>query len=148
MGNKDFVILALGALAILLIIVGLSTYQQLKNAIDEWAEDIHNLNYEHADEIAEWEKKYNDLINEHPTFKVEKVISQPLELKCCLQLDTDIPEDAREKILHRMLCDEFLKAFEENENLCLIQTEDDLCYMRQNIIAKVRFLPYLSQIEY
>lgn len=137
----------------LLFIVGYLSrkYHNLKanyNIMKEKYVDTKNMYDLSAERCVEIEKKLDFYKNNERAFKVEKVISQPLELQCRIQFDTNYPEDEKQKFIYQRLCDELQRAFEENPDICLIQTEDSLFDMRQNVRVRVRFLPYIHGTEY
>lgn len=143
---KVAIIFLASALAVFIYLFILSEIS-LRQEINKWAKEVAE-NGKLKEANTELEKKLDFYKSCEQTFKVEKVVFQPLELQCRLQLDADFPEDIKRKFVYRRLCDELQRAFEENPDICLIQTEDSLFDMRQNVRARVRFLPYIHGAEY
>lgn len=143
---KTAIIILAVALAVFIFLFILSEIS-LREEIDKWAKEVAE-NGKLKEENAELEKKLDFYKNCEQILKVEKVVSQPLELQCRLQFDTDFPEDMKRKFIHRRLCEELQNALEENSDICLIQTEESLFDMKQNVRIRVRFLPYIHGAEY
>lgn len=139
--------------SVLLFIVGYLSrkYYNLKanyNIIKEKYVDTKNMYDLSVERCMEIEKKLDFYNRNERVFKVEKVISQPLELQCRLQFDREFPEDMKQEFIYRRLCEELQKVFKENSDICLIQTEDSLFDMRRNVRVKVRLLPYIHGAGY
>lgn len=143
---KTAIIFLASALAVFIYLFILSEIS-LRQEINKWAKEVAE-NGKLKDANAELEKKLDFYKSCEQTFKVEKVVSQPLELQCRLQFDREFPEDMKREFIYRRLCEELQKAFKENSDICLIQTEDSLFDMSQNVRARVRFLPYIHGAEY
>lgn len=143
---KTAIIILASALAVFIYLFILSEIS-LRQEINKWAKEVAE-NGKLKEANAELEKKLDFYKNYEQAIKVERVLSQPLELQCRLQFDREFPEDMRQEFIYRRLCEELQKAFKENSDICLIQTEDSLFDMSQNVRVKVRFLPYIHGAEY
>lgn len=143
---KTAIIILTSALAVFIYLFILSEIS-LRQEINKWAKEVAE-NGKLKDVNAELQKKLDFYKSCEQTIKVESVVSRPLELQCCLQFDREFPEDMKQEFIYRRLCEELQKAFKENSDICFIQTEDSLFDMKQNVRARVRFLPYVHGAEY
>ena len=144
---KTAIIFLAVALAVFIYLFILSEIS-LRQEINKWAKEVAE-NGKLKEVNTELQKKLDFYKNCEQTIKVERVVSQPLELQYRLQFDREFPEDMRQEFIYRRLCEELQTAFKENSDLCLIQTEDSPFDMRQNVRVRVRFLPYIHyEAEY
>lgn len=143
---KTAIIFLAAALAVFIYLFILSEIS-LRQETNKWAKEVVE-NGKLKEVNTELEKKLDFYKSCEQTFKVEQVVSHPLELQCRLQFDREFPEDMRRELIYRRLCEELQKAFKENSDICLIQTEDNLFDMSQNVRVRVRFLPYIHGAEY
>lgn len=144
---KTAIIFLAVALAVFIYLFILSEIS-LRQEINKWAKEVAE-NGKLKEVNTELQKKLDFYKNCEQTIKVERVVSQPLELQCRLQFDREFPEDMRQEFIYRRLCEKLQTAFKENSDLCLIQTEDSPFDMRQNVRVRVRFLPYIHyEAEY
>jgi hypothetical protein len=143
---KTAIIILVSALALFIFLFILSEIS-LREEINKWAKEVAE-NGKLKEMNAELEKKLDFYKSCEQTFKVEKVVSQPLELQCRLQLDADFPEDIKREFVYKRLCKELDRVFKENPDICLIKTENNLFDRGVDVKARIRFLPYIHGAEY
>lgn len=147
MDNKEIlmVILYIIELATIGIFYNLWKHEKEKRAKDK--EYYLNLQREYCDKIEELN---NNLKSTGRTIKVEKVMVQPRELECKFTMHDNFIKDLEtfKKLLIGEVARYVAEELENDPHLYKLYFEKSVYNFSENIIAKLRLLPYPEEADW